>query len=157
MANGDAGDVGAYSPMQQKVRNMLIEIRMNGFARGKDFAVGRVEPRMAEFADNNGITLASKSIYMGPKSLFHSKRPSKEAVGKAVRSDKIIDFIRDRRKMDLYWDGECFIYTDYDNKFIINPNYKLKINRRRVRKVSYITAGKVDVEEKFDVGKYTKI
>ena len=27
-------------------------------------------------------------------------------------------------KMELYYDGECFIYTNGQSKFIVHPNYK---------------------------------
>ena len=35
----------------------------------------------------------------------------------------MIGFPQNRFKMDLYYDDECFIYTDGQSKFIIHPNY----------------------------------
>lgn len=149
MTNGDGGGA-IYTTAQQKVIDMLHDITHLGYSKGKDFAVGRLENRMKNFARDNNIEIAGDSLYMGPKSLAHSQRKSKTKVGLAVQPQDIVSFIRDRRKMDLFWDGECFIYTDYVNKFIIHPNYELKINRRKSRKVSYITAGKVTNPEQFD-------
>ena len=36
-----------------------------------------------------------------------------------------------------YYDGECFIYTDGQSKFIIHPNYKMKVNREEVKLVNF--------------------
>lgn len=129
---------------------MLRDIYIKGYAVGHDFAVGLVEKRMTSFANSMNITLASKSLYMGPRTLYHSKRPSKEKKGLAASAIAIVKFIKDRRSMDLYWDGECFIYTDYKNKFIIHPSYELKIKRKKTKKVSYITAGKVTADDQFN-------
>jgi len=47
-----------------------------------------------------------------------------------------------RFAMDLYYDGECFIYTDGLSKFIIHPNYKIKVSCEMVKLVNFITATK---------------
>ena len=59
--------------------------------------------------------------------------------------------------MDLYYDGECFIYADGHSKFIIHPNYKIKINREHVKLVNFITATKVKDPAEFTLPKYRKI
>ena len=59
--------------------------------------------------------------------------------------------------MDLFFDGEVFIYTDYKTKYIVHPNYELKINRARTKKVNFVTAGKVGSPTDFNSEKYTKI
>ena len=55
----------------------------------------------------------------------------------------MIGFPQNRFKMDLYYDGECFIYTDGQSKFIIHPNYKMKISRELVANVNFITATRI--------------
>ena len=59
--------------------------------------------------------------------------------------------------MDLYYDGECFIYTNGRSKFVIHPNYKMKICRDYVQVVNYITATKAKDPAEFTLLKYIKI
>ena len=59
--------------------------------------------------------------------------------------------------MDLYYDGNCFIYTDGVSKFIVHPNYKMKISREVVKIVNFITATKIKDSAEFSLPKYQKI
>ena len=59
--------------------------------------------------------------------------------------------------MDLYYDGECFIYTNGRSKFIIHPNHEIKICRGKVKVVNFITATKVKDPVEFTIKKYVKI
>ena len=59
--------------------------------------------------------------------------------------------------MDLFYDGECFIYTDGTSKFIVHPNYQMKVSREVVKLVNFITATKrTDIKE-FNGKRYIKI
>ena len=58
--------------------------------------------------------------------------------------------------MDLYYDGECFLYTDGQSKFIIHPNYKMKISRELVANVNFITATRIKDPAEFTLPKYQK-
>jgi hypothetical protein len=53
---------------------------------------------------------------MSAKQLQHCMRPSKAMKGLVVDDADLIGFPRNRFNMDLYYDGECFIYTDGDIK-----------------------------------------
>lgn len=57
----------------------------------------------------------------------------------------------------IYYDGECFIYTDGQSKFIVHPNYKMKISRELVEQVNFITATRVKDPAEFTLPKYRKI
>ena len=60
--------------------------------------------------------------------------------------------------MDLYYDGDSFIYTDYKSKFIVSPNKPIKIDGRKLEKVNFVTAGKVTDPTEFENdGRYRKI
>ena len=37
-------------------------------------------------------------------------------------------------------DGEAFIYTDGLIKYVIHPNYEIKINRNKSKRVVFVTA-----------------
>lgn len=160
MANGDAGDIyaSALNSAQRKVREMIYKYRTKGFIGGKNIAVCRNEARLINYAKAKGIEIASRHLYMGPKSISHALRPSKSNKGLAIEDSALISFITTRNKMDLYWDGECFVYTDYVNKFILHPNYEIKVNRKRSRKVCFITATTVEDSREFRyLRKYKKI
>lgn len=157
MANGDAGDQHSPYTAADKIRDIYTDIRLYGYSRRPAFAFGRVERRMSDHAAANGIALGSRSMYMSPKSLSHAKRGSKERAGIAVSLADIASFPKARRNMDLYFDGQSYIYTDYKSKYIIHPNYELKIKRMKSRKVAFITAGKANEHEFNDRTKYQKI
>ena len=54
-------------------------------------------------------------------------------------------------------DDECFIYTDGTSKFIVHPNYKMKICRELVVQVNFITATRIKDPAEFTLPKYRKI
>ena len=112
---------------------------------------------MMQFAHTNAIILASDELYMSAKQLQHCMRASKATKGLVVTDADLIGFPQNRYKMDLYYDGECFIYTDGLSKFIIHPNYKMKISRELVAQVNFITATKVKDPAEFTLPKYRKI
>ena len=64
----------------------------------------------------------------------------------------MIGFPQNRFKMDLYYDDE-----DGQSKFIIHPNYKMKISRELVANVNFITATRIKDPAEFTLPKYKKI
>ena len=112
---------------------------------------------MMQFARANSVILASDELYMSAKQLQHCMRASKGVKGLVVDDADLMDFPQNRFHMELYYDGECFIYTDGQSKFIIHPNYKMKISREVVKQVNFITATKVKDPMEFTLPKYHKI
>ncbi len=112
---------------------------------------------MTLFVQANAITLASDEIFMSAKQLQHSIRASKATKGLVVNDTDLICFPTNRFQMDLYYDGECFIYTDGLSKFIIHPNYKMKVNREEVKLVNFITASRCIDKKEFNGKRYIKI
>ena len=124
--NGEGIDIYGTSSAARKIRDIVTDIKMKGFSKIKPFAMGRVESRMAEYAKTHGITLASKSVYMSSHSIAHTFRGSKQRDNMAVSLMDLASFPKSRSRMDLYFDGKAFVYTDYKSKFIIHPNYDIK-------------------------------
>lgn len=155
--NGEGIDIYGTSAAARKIRDIATDIKMHGFSKTKPFAMGRIEHRMAEYAKRNNITLAGKSIYISSHSISHTLRDSKIRDGKAVSLSDLINFPKGRAKMDLFFDGDSFVYTNYKVKFIIHPNYEIKINRKKTMKANYITATKVTDANEFKLGKYKKV
>ena len=120
-------------------------------------SIGKIEERMAEFAKINDIILGGDELYMSAKQLRHSLRASKEAKDLVVSKEELISFPARRFTMELYYDGECFIYTDGKSKFIVHPNYKMKISREIVKRVNFITASRRIDKMEFNGKRYIKI
>ena len=143
--------------IEELITTVLIDIQQKGFSAVQPFSIGDVEQRMIQFAQDNEITLASNQLYMSAKQLQHCMRASKDAKGLVVSQDELVRFPTTRFKMDLYYDGECFIYTDGVSKFIIHPNYKMKVSREHVKLVNFITATRIKDPMEFTLPKYKKI
>ncbi len=139
------------------IASVLSDIRIKGYSSVQPFSIGKVEGRMMQFAQANSITLACDELYMSAKQLQHCMRASKATKGLVVTDDDLIGFPQNRFQMNLYYDGECFIYTDGLSKFIIHPNYKMKISRELVTQVNFITATRVKDPAEFTLPKYQKI
>ena len=143
--------------IESLITAVLSDIRQKGYSSIQPFTIGKVEERMMIFAQVNAITLASDELYMSAKQLQHCMRASKATKGLVVTDADLIGFPQNRFQMDLYYDGECFIYTDGQSKFIVHPNYKMKISRELVANVNFITATRVKDPAEFTLPKYQKI
>jgi len=143
--------------IESQIASVLSDIHQKGYSSVQPFSIGKVEERMMQFAQANNVILASDELYMSAKQLQHSMRASKDAKGLVVADSDLINFPKNRFQMDLYYDGECFIYTDGPSKFIVHPNYKMKISRELVANVNFITATRVKDSAEFTLPKYRKI
>ena len=143
--------------IESLIAAVLSDIRQKGFSFMQPFSIGKVEERMKLFAQANTVILASDELYMSAKQLQHCMRASKATKGLVVDDADLIGFPQNRFQMDLYYDGECFIYTDGQSKFIVHPNYKMKISRELVVNVNFITATRVKDPAEFTLPKYKKI
>ena len=139
------------------ISSVLEDIKQKGYSRIQPFVVGDVEERMKQFAQVNNISLGGDELYMSAKQLQHCQRASKGAKGLAVDDADLIGFPKNRFQMDLYYDGDCFIYTDGNSKFIIHPNYKMKISHGIVTQVNFIMATRAKDPAEFTLPKYCKI
>ena len=124
----------------ETIRNVFADIEKYGFSRQKPFIIGAVEERMRQYALENNIELGSSDVYMSSRSLSHSEREHKVNIGKAVEKEEIIAFPMTRHDMDMSYDGEAFIFTNGKAKFVIHPNYEIKIEREKAKRVVFITA-----------------
>ena len=143
--------------IESQIAAVLSDIHQKGYSSVQPFSICKTEERMIKFAHANGIVLASNELYMSAKQLQHSMRASKAAKGLVVEDADLIGFPKNRFQMDLYYDGECFIYTDGTSKFIVHPNYKIKISREQVAQVNFITATRIKDPAEFTLPKYMKI
>ena len=143
--------------IELQIAAVLSDIRKKGFSSVQPFSIGKVEERMIQFAQINAIVLASDELYMSAKQLQHSMRASKINKGLVVDDADLIGFPQNRFQMELYYDGECFIYTDGISKFIVHPNYQMKVSREVVKLVNFITATRRTDKKEFNGKRYVKI
>ena len=143
--------------VEELIAAVLDDIAQKGYSSALPFSIGKVEARMTQFAQAHAVTLASDELYMSAKQLQHCMRSSKATKGLVVNDSDLIGFPKNRFQMDLYYDGECFIYTDGQSKFIVHPNYKMKISRELVSLVNFITATRVKDPAEFTLPKYQRI
>ena len=143
--------------IESQIADVLNDIHQKGFSSVQPFSIGKVEERMMQFAQTNSVTLASDELYMSAKQLQHCMRASKGAKGLVVDDATLTNFPRNRFQMDLYYDGECFIYTDGLSKFIVHPNYQMKVSREVVKLVNFITATRRTDKKEFNGKRYIKI
>jgi hypothetical protein len=141
----------------EKIARVLSDIRRQGFSSVSPFSVGAVEKRMKEYAKTHGITLGSEQIYMSSHSIAHTMRDTKVKTGMAISASDLMSFPKSRRKMELFYDGSGFVYTNRKTKYIIHPNYKIKTNSGKVKRVMFVTAGVVRNPNEFNLPKYKKI
>ena len=143
--------------IESQIADVLNDIHQKGFSSVQPFSIGKVEERMMQLAKTNYVTLASDELYMSAKQLQHCMRASKGAKGLVVDDATLTNFPRNRFQMDIYYDGECFIYTDGLSKFIVHPNYQMKVSREVVKLVNFITATRRTDKKEFNGKRYIKI
>lgn len=157
------GDGGAFYGLRlqkpnkasKRIAKMFDEVDKNGYTRDEPFSIGKVDAAVRRFAASRGIPLGDGDIYISPKFIAHALRESKG--DKRVARSQIINFPTTKRYMHVYYDGEAFIYTDYNIKFIIKPNYRVKTHSGPKRVTNMITAGAVTSREEFELKKYERI
>lgn len=142
-----------------RMKTMLADIRTKGFSKKPPFSVGKVDEAIVTYARDRGLTLENDEIFFTSKSLAHTLRDSKAQKNLAVSESDLIDFPANRHKMSIYFDSEHdnFIHVDSKNKFILQPNYQIKLSTGKKKVVKFITAQKLNPNELFKEKKYTKI
>ncbi len=144
---------------KEQIMTALADIKRQGFSRITPFKIGSVEKRMADFARRNGIEFGSRDVYMSPSAIAHATRESKRAKGLSVSDEDLTAFPGRRRKMDLYHDTRTgnFTYTDGKTKYVVHPNYEIKMPGGKRKLVNFITASRIESKQEFIMSKYTKI
>ena len=144
---------------KEKIITVLSDIRRQGFSRITPFKIGGVEKRMSDYARENGIELGSKDVYMSSSAIAHATRDSKREKGLSVSDEDLVAFPSKRRKMDLYYDARSgnFTYTDGNTKYVVHPNYEMKVSREKVKVVNFVTASRIESPQEFIMKKYKKI
>lgn len=144
----------------QKIRDVITEIDSNGHSQVQPFAIGKVDPEIKDYARQNGLELASDDIVMTADRIGHTIRPTKVKAGIDVPREHLAQFPMRRSDMEIYHDSSNGNYVYFDRerneKFVLHPNYKMKINRKKESAVNYITASRTNPQE-FTLAKFKRI
>lgn len=154
--------ISTMTPSQASVHigNIIADIESKGFSRESPFTIGRIESEMRQYANEHGIEISSDEIVMSVKQITHTLRDSKAGKGIGISPEHLAEFPLRKSGMELYHDStnNNFIYFDRvrNEKFVVHPNYEMKIKRAKGKVVNYITASRTDPTE-FGMSKYTRI
>ena len=143
----------------QNIANAIDELIAKGYITSRPILVGDVENEVADFANSIGNPLQNKSMYFTGGGITHALRDTKQNKGVAVDNEDFVSFPFSKSKMSIYYDTETkrYTYTDGKNKFIVEPNAKVKLKNEKEAVVSLITATKMRRTDEFCMDKYKKV
>lgn len=146
------------SKASRTITRILSDIGASGYSKEQPFKIGGVEERMKQHAADNGIELGSQDVYMSSAQIGHAMRDTKAADGKIVSRDALVEFPLRRYGMKLYHDSSNgnYVYFDGVNKYVLHPNYQIKIGGNKTKSVNFITASLCNGQE-FAMKKYTEV
>lgn len=109
-----------------------------------------------------GVELVSMDIFLSDQRILHALRDFKKNNGKSVSPDELKFFVENIASCSMYFDTEKanIIFATNQNgkvqKFVVEPNYKIKANGTKFTANAFITAG-VTQQYNLDEDKYIKI
>lgn len=160
VSGGIRGGLSIEAQASATISGVIADFKSKGYSRQRPFEIGKVEKEIKDYAREHNIELGSNDIVMTADQIGHTLRDSKVRDDKAISPEHLVEFPMRRSGMEIYHDktDNKFIYFDRsrNEKFVVHPNYSMKINRERVRHVNYITASKTDPTE-FNMQKYRRI
>lgn len=146
--NNQTDALDAYAKQVKEVANIIIN---NGYHSSREaqmppLNIGRVPSAAIEYANKNKINLDSHDIYITTKGIEHTLRESKVSKGIAVTADELADFVKNRDDYAIYYDPAMgdFIFALSKAKFIVRPNYKMKVKKEKISAFGYITATRIN-------------
>lgn len=143
--------------LHRMIEKNNIDKKSPVYGDNKPFSVAIVEGRLNGFAKSIGEPISTSKMYMSGEKLLHSIRSIKAS--KRVDDEDLCNFPSRMRFMKLYYDKSRrnYIYVDGFKKFVVNPNYKIKLRGGGTKRVLMITASKMNGISHFKEGKYIEI
>lgn len=117
--------------------NRLNQILRDKQASGKSydteqFKFATMSPLLAEaFEAMTGIEVLNLDMYTGQASMFHHRTGEKALRGKVVSLHDIANMPANIGKMDIYESRNAIVFTDYKNKYILEPNRVVQISKKK--------------------------
>ena len=158
MGKSVGGLRGGGSTAASKILGIISDIERQGYSTASPFSIGTVDSDLKAYADANGIELGSNQMYMTPKQIAHTMRDLHKDKGIDISPATLAKFPSERKNMNLYHDSSdnSFVYHDGRVKYVVRPNYHLKLPTGKTRVVNFITAYRSNGSE-FGQRNFTKI
>lgn len=145
--NDQAETIESAVKQVEEVANIIVK---NGYhssseAQMPPLNIGAVPSLIVEYATQNQISLGSSDLYITTKGIEHTIRESKVAKGINIAVSELIDFVKNRDNYTIYFDSAMgdFIFATSKAKFIVRPNYKMKIGKEKRVVFNYISATRI--------------
>ncbi len=145
-----------------KAKELISNVEETHIARKEAAKIYSFTQSEIAAVKNHGIELESTDVYISDNRILHALRSFKESKGKAVSMDELKNFIDNVYTCDMLFDEEKknIVFVTNQNgktqKFVIEPNYKLKANGEKIITNAFVTAGLVK-EHNMRETKYKKI
>ena len=161
----DCEKIDKALPNQQEVskaKSLIDDVKRNMFAKKLACKIYSFKDDEVSKLKEYGIELTSREVFLPDQRILHALRDFKAGNGKAVSPDELKNFIDSIETCSMYVDsekGNIVFSTNQNNKvqkFVFEPNYKLKANGKKFVVNSFITAG-ITQQYNLDESKYTKI
>lgn len=110
----------------------------------------------------HGVELVARDIFLSDQRILHALRDFKKNNGKSVSPDELKFFVENIASCSMYFDTEKanIIFATNQNgkvqKFVVEPNYKIKANGTKFTANAFITAG-ITQQYNLDEDRYIKI
>ena len=145
-----------------KAKELISNVEKTHIARKEAAKIYSFAKSEVATLNEYGIELKSSDIYISDNRILHALRSFKESNGKAVSMDEFKNFIDTIYTCDMLFDEEKknIVFVTNQNgktqKFVIEPNYKLKANGEKFITNAFVTAGNI-LEYNLKEKKYKKI
>lgn len=142
-----------------KIQEAFAELEQKGFITCQPIYIGTIEEEIIIFASNINEPIGNSELYFTGDAIRHSQRQSKANAGICVAKEDYCAFPNNKATMSIFFDLEThrYTYTDFSNKFIVQPNVKIKLYQEKTVVVSLVTASKVRDISEFGMRKYIRI
>jgi hypothetical protein len=145
------------------IRLKAEEVIATRRTHGTTFSVGKLDKEVVKVLKREEITPASKEIILSDKAIQHMTRDAKKELGHAPSVENIGDIASLLDKAEVYWDTKnrnlLYIAETEGNeclKFVVAPNYKYKVNGKKMDINYVVTGGYIDRSNKHQA-EYIKI
>ena len=150
-ANGFRQRADERQNANRRIAKIISDIQATGHPMdGRPFKVGHLPTAIVSTLKKvSKIVVKNPDVYMSSGSMTHHQTGTKQNRGKVVPITDFAKFASRIGKMDIYENRGGIIFTDYKNKFIVEVNRSIKIDRKSTIVCCHISSSKVIDKKEF--------